>query len=843
MDDLLNDFLSETAEQLEAVDAHLVHFEKNPEDPRAVADVFRLAHSIKGTCGFLGLDRLGRLAHAAEALITRMRDGAAPTPERVNLILAAIDTFREILSQLARTGVEPPGDDGELIGKLEAGLETQPHQTEWAAEPAPQEEPATETLSAAAPLNAGSPARDPSTIRVAVPALEQIMALVSELVLTRNQLMELTRDTVESELKAPILRLNALTSDLQDGVMRARMQPIGRLFGTMPRLLRGLSRQLGKKINLETEGASTELDRQLIELVREPLMHMIRNCADHGLESEAERIACGKTPTGTIRLSASHEAGHIKIIVFDDGRGLNVGRIADRVRRRGLATEQELARMGSEDICRFIFAPGFSTSTEITTISGRGIGLDVVRDSIEAIGGTVSIATVAGRGTTFTLKIPLTLAIAPALIVECSRQRLAIPQHAVIEVVGTSDQSGSSLVSIQGALLLRRGHQMLPVLDLAHELQLPLPGERIDPIVVVMRVGSQSFGVLVDTVFEVIEVVVKPLASALSHLTAFSGNTMLGDGSVVLIVDPAGLSVRLGMDRKNNFSVAAEQDTFVAVAERTQLVLFKTRPCGPVKGLPLSLITRIETIEAGRVEESGSIKVIRDGTVLMPIVFSEDAATGASEHHILVVSVGGEPMGIAAHEIVDIVEEHLDIQIAAESPGVIGNAMINGQMIELLDITFFMQLARPGAFLRGHARRFQVLLVDDKRFFRDMLAPILTAEGYRVTTAESAAEALVMFRKGAEFDVVLTDIDMPDMDGYTFTKSLLADPRRKHLPVLALDAHAAPAVQHAAEAAGMKGVVGKFDRRSLVAKLAELVSTTAFNSHAIEQRIIEEAAA
>lgn len=841
MDDLLNDFLSETAEQLEAVDAHLVHFENNPGDPRAVADVFRLAHSIKGTCGFLSLDRLGRLAHAAEALIMRMRDGAAPTPERVSLILAAVDRFREILAVLAQTGVEPRGDDHELIVQLEAMLDIQPSPTARPAPPTTKEEPATEVLAAPA-QDAVAQSRDSSTIRVAVPALEQIMALVSELVLTRNQLLELTREK-ESELTAPIQRLNALTSDLQDGVMRARMQPIGRLFGTMPRLLRGLSRQLGKKINLETEGASTELDRQLIELVREPLMHMIRNCADHGLESEAERIACGKSPTGTIRLSASHEAGHIKIIVFDDGRGLDVSRIADRVRRQGLATEQELARMSSEDICGFIFAPGFSTAAQITTISGRGIGLDVVRDNIEAIGGTVSITTVAGRGTTFTLKIPLTLAIAPALIVECSGQRLAIPQHAVIEVVGTSDQSESSLVSIQGALLLRQDHQMLPVLDLAQELQLATLGERVDPIVVVMRVGPQSFGVLVDTVFEVIEVVVKPLATALSHLTVFSGNTMLGDGAVVLIVDPAILSVRLGMDRKNNFSVAAEQDTFVAVAELTQLVLFRTRPDGPIKALPLSLITRIETIDAARVEETGSIKVIRDGASLMPIVFSEDAATGASEHHILVVSVGGEPMAIAAHEIVDIVEEHLEIQIAADSPSVIGNAMINGQLIELLDITFFMQLARPGAFLRGHARRFQVLLVDDKRFFRDMLAPILTSEGYRVTTAESAAEALVMFRKGAEFDVVLTDIDMPDMDGYTFTKTLLADPRRQHLPVLALDAHAAPAVQHAAQAAGMIGVVGKFDRRTLVAKLAELMSTTAFNSHAIEQRIIEEAAA
>ncbi|MDB5651136.1 MAG: ATPase [Hyphomicrobiales bacterium] len=840
MDDLLNDFLSETAEQLEAVGAHLVHFERNPGDPRAIADIFRLAHSIKGTCGFLGLDRLGRLAHAAEALIMRMREGAAPTPERVTLVLAAIDRLREILAVLGHTGVEPNGDDAALIAELESGLVSLPR---GALHPEAATEPTAKSEFASANQESAVPVRESSTIRVAVPALEQIMALVSELVLTRNQLMELTRDTSDDELKSPILRLNALTSDLQDGVMRARMQPIGRLFGTLPRLLRELSRQLGKKIELRTEGANTELDRQLIELIRDPLMHMIRNCADHGIENAADRLAAGKSPVGTIRLSASHEAGHIKIIVFDDGRGLDVGRIANRARQQGLANEEDLARMSSEEVCRFIFAPGFSTAAQITTISGRGIGLDVVRESIEAIGGTVSIATVAGRGTTFTLKIPLTLAIAPALIVECGGQRFALPQHSVIEVVGTSDQSGSSLASVQGALLLRQRDQMLPVLDLAQELEFPEIAERVDPVVVVMRVGSQPFGILVDTVFEVIEVVVKPLAGALSHLTYFSGNTMLGDGSVVLILDPAGLAARLGLNRKNNFSVAAELDTFVPTAELTRLVLFRTRPDGPIKGLPLSLISRIETVDAARIEETGTIRVIREGGALMPIVFSDEAAADAKEHHLLVVNVGGEPMGIMAHEIIDIVEEHLNIQIAADTPSVIGNAIIDGQMIELMDITYFMQLARPGAFLRGHARRFHILLVDDKRFFRDMLAPILAAEGYQVTTAEGAAEALVMFRKGAEFDAVLTDVDMPQMDGYTFTKTLLADPRREHLPVLALDAHAAPAVQRAAQAAGMRGVVGKFDRRALVTKLAELLSTAAFNSHAIEHRIMEEAAA
>lgn len=833
MDDLLTDFLSETAEQLEAVSACLVRFESEPQDPRALAEIFRLAHSIKGTCGFLGLERLGRLAHAAEALITQLRDGAPPTPERVTLILATVDRFRDILDTIERTQAEPEGDDADLISRLESGLADvivaqAPVQTEPALEPASARD------------------ADVATIRVAVPALEQMMTLVSELVLTRNQLMELTRDREEDELRVPILRLNALTGDLQNGVMRARMQPIGRMFGKLPRLLRDLSIRLGKKLELQTEGSSTELDRQLIELIRDPLIHMIRNCADHGIEPEAQRIAAGKPAAGLIRIGASHEAGHVKIVISDDGRGLDVDRIAERARLLGLATEQDLARMSSHEICRYIFAAGFSTAQKITTISGRGIGLDVVRDSIESIGGTISIATIAGRGTTFTLKIPLTLAIAPALIVECGGQRYAFPQHAVIEVAGLERETDARLERLQGALMLRQREQLIPVLDLAAELAIERrPGtDPHDPVVVVMRFGSQSFGVLVDTFCEVQEVVVKPLAPALSHLSVYSGNTMLGDGSVVLIVDPTDLALRLGFDRRNNFSVAAEQNEFVPVNEPTRLILFRTRPFGHMRALPLSLITRIETVEAHRIEASEGLRMLRHGDVLMPLVTPDaEGVWSAPEHQVLVVGVGGQPMGIIAHEIVDIVEDRLDIQIAADSPSVIGTALVDGRTIELLDITFFMQLARPGAFLRGHAKRFRILLVDDKPFFRDMLAPILAAEGYQVTTAASAAEAFEIFRKGAKFEAILTDIDMPQMDGYTFAKTLLAEPFLAHPPILALDAHAAPAVQAAARAAGMEGVVGKFDRAAMLKALADLLDTSAFSSHAIERRIIEEAAA
>ena len=836
MHDLLNDFISETNDQLEAVGAHLVALENDPGDLRAIGEVFRLAHSIKGTCGFLGLDRLGRLAHAAEALISRLREGAAPTTERITLVLEAIDRFRSILGHIAAEGAEPAGHDRRLIEALEEAADQRA--VAEADNAAPAQRPAAREEHVAARRH------NPATIRVAVPALEQIMTLVSELVLTRNQLIEFTRDRPDDALKGSILRLNSLTSDLQDGVMRARMQPIGRLFASLPRLVRELSQQLGKKIDLVTDGSDTELDRQLIELIRDPITHMIRNSADHGIESPADRIAADKPPTGQIRITASHDAGDIKIVIADDGRGLDVSRIGERAVALGLVDETQLARMKSQDVCRFIFAPGFSTARKMSTISGRGIGLDVVRESVESIGGAVSISSVAGRGATLTLKIPLTLAIAPALIVECRGQKLAFPQHAVIEVVGTSDAPRSPLTSVHGALLLQLREQVVPVLDLARALEIGQADVANDAVVVIMRVGAHQFGVLVDSVCEVQEVVVKPLASALARIDVFCGTTLLGDGSVVLIVDPAGLSSRLGFDRKENFSVAAEVDRFEPVVEPTRLVLFRAQLDGKVLGLPLSLITRIEAVEGGRIERHDGHFMMQCGDEMMPLVTPDlDAAIGALEHKILVIGVGGQLMGVIAHEIIDIVEDHIDIQIAAASPMAIGSAIIGGMPVELMDIAYFMQLARPGAFQRGHARRFRILLVDDKAFFRDMLAPVLTAEGYQVTAAGSAAEALTMFRRGAEFDAILTDIDMPELDGYSFAKAILADRRHAHVPVLALDAHAAPAVLAAVKAAGMKGVVGKFDRRALVTTLATLLDQAAFNSHAIERRIIEEAAA
>src|SRR6266702_559500 len=458
MDDLLREFLTETNENIDVVDVELVRFERDPNNVEILDNIFRLVHTIKGTCGFLNLPRLEALTHAAEALMDKFRDGVPITGEAVTLILATIDRIKELLEALERDQVELEGDDRDLIVKLdrmaEASAAASPPFEVRGGRLRPGEAPLDELerafRAASAPKGerAGADMETASrddergngkissqSIRVNVDTLEYLMTMVSELVLTRNQLLDIGRRHEDSEFKAPLARLSNVTAELQDGVMKTRMQPIGHAWQKLPRIVRDLATELGKPIEFEMHGAETELDRQVLDLIKDPLTHMVRNSADHGLEMPAERRAAGKPEKGTVRLSARHEGGHIIIEVADDGRGLDTARIKAEAVARGLAPEAELEKMPEAQIHQFIFAAGFSTAREVTSVSGRGVGMDVVRSNIDQIGGTIDVTSVRGQGTCFVIKIPLTLAIVAALIVEAAGDRFAIPQLAVVELV------------------------------------------------------------------------------------------------------------------------------------------------------------------------------------------------------------------------------------------------------------------------------------------------------------------------------------------------------------------------------------------------------------------------
>jgi two-component system chemotaxis sensor kinase CheA len=815
MDDLIADFLAEAHEGLTALDSALVRLEKAPDDASTLSEIFRLVHTIKGTCGFLGLSRLEAVAHAAENILGRYRDGAmAVTPAGVTLVLRALDRVKEIVAGLEAGGAEPPGDDAALIAALDAAACGTPPE---AAAPAPVA--AAETAEGVAEAGGGAA---PQSIRVSVEVLEDLMTLVSELVLTRNQLLQLARAQDGGAFAVPLQRLSHLTSDLQDGVMKTRMQPIGNAWQKLPRLVRDLSHELGKRIELEMRGAETELDRQVLELIRDPLTHMVRNSADHGLEGGEARRRAGKPEAGRIALNAYHEGGHILIEVADDGRGLDTGRIRQKALAQGLVGEAELAGMSEREIHRFIFRAGFSTAQAVTSVSGRGVGMDVVKTNVERIGGTIDVASTPGRGTAFTIKIPLTLAIVSALVVEAAGERFAIPQIGVLELVRVGGGSGAAVERIKDAPVLRLRDRLLPLVTLAEVLGLeraPAEAAAEAGFVVVTQVGPNVFGLIVDRLFDTEEIVVKPVPPILRHIGVFSGNTILGDGSVIMILDPNGIARATGVAQEAGARASeAAASGARRSGDRTALLLFRAGDATP-KAVPLGLVARLDDIAAESIESSGGRPVVQYRGGLMPLLTLDGAPPAGranGRQTVLVFSEGGRSLGLAVDAILDVVEEGLALTPVADRPGFLGTAVLAGRVTEVIDTGWWLRQA-GGDWFRpaGAARSRRLLLVEDSGFFRDLVVPALAAEGYEVVAVEDAAQALRLREGGAAFDAVVSDIEMPGMDGYAFARAIREGGAWAALPLVALSARAEPEAVARGRAAGFTDYVAKYDRDAL----------------------------
>jgi two-component system, chemotaxis family, sensor kinase CheA len=847
MDDLLADFLTETNEALADLDTALVKLEQTPDDKATLGLIFRLVHTIKGTCGFLGLPRLEKVAHAGENVLGRFRDGAlSVNSERVTLILRTIDAIRAIVAGLEKNQAEPDGNDAALIAQLDAAYNgtdqapaavaapapaaaAEPVMAEPVmAEPAPAEAPVPE---AAAAAESGVAAQ---TIRVHVDVLEDLMTLVSELVLTRNQLMQIARREENSQYTVPLQRLSHITSDLQEGVMKTRMQPIGNAWQKLPRLVRDLARDVGKKIELVQIGADTELDRQVLELIKDPLTHMVRNSGDHGLEAPADRRRVGKPETGRITLNAYHEGGHIIIEIADDGRGLPMDKIKSKIIANKLATEAELATMTDQQTQQYIFRAGFSTAAAITAVSGRGVGMDVVRTNIEKIGGTIEMRSVAGKGSTFNIKIPLTLAIVSALIVECGGERFAIPQISVVELVRAGSGSDTNIERINDTPVLRLRDRLLPLVNLRRLLDLngsetadqkPAEAQSREDFIVVAQVGQHGFGIIVDRVFDTEEIVVKPVAPILRHLTLFSGNTILGDGSVIMILDPNGIARATGVGHGRAANSGATTAAAVQGArnnDTTALLLFRAGDSTP-KAVPLGLIARLEDIAAERVEQSAGGLVTQYRGKLMPLIPLPGVMTATEgRQSVLVFADGDRSMGLMVDEILDVVDERLSVELAADSPGLLGTAVIAGHATEVIDAGYWLRQAfddwfeKKGVGDQAHVQP-RLLVVEDSQFFRELLAPLLTASGFDVTLAEHPNQALRLREAGVMFDAIVSDIEMPEMDGYAFLRAVREGGIWAAIPAVALTSRVAPADLAAGREAGFTDYVAKFDRDAILA--------------------------
>jgi two-component system chemotaxis sensor kinase CheA len=737
-DEVLKEFLVESLELLDKVERDLVALEKGASKDKLAA-IFRGIHTIKGTCGFLGFGRLEALTHTGENLLGRLRDGKLEVhPDIVTALLAMTDAARTMTASIAATGAEGDGDYKDLIETLQSLLDSPPPGAVPATPPtdapatAPAAQPQAATpvaapMPAAAPAPAGlvaAPAPPPppppppapaadgegdaggpgaGKIRVDVGLLEKLMNLVGELVLTRNQMLQFTATLEDPGFLAASQRLNLITTELQEGVMKARMQPIDNVWSKFPRIVRDLAMTCKKKVRVEMEGRDTELDRTIIEAIKDPLTHLIRNAVDHGIEVPAKRLEAGKQEEGCLFLRAFHEGGQVNIEITDDGGGIDLERVRHKAVERNVATVESVARMTDRELTNLIFMPGFSTADKVTNVSGRGVGMDVVKTNIEKIGGTVDMSSAMGQGTTVKIKIPLTLAIIPALVVSCGGDRYAIPQVSLLELVRLEGQAAAKgIETIHGAPVYRLRGNLLPLVYLARQLQLdakPHPDE-ID--IVVLQAGDRSFGLVVDEVNDTEEIVVKPLGKQLKGISAFAGATIMGDGRVALILDVMGLAqhanVIANARGKGRLEVAAASIAAASAARQT-LLLFR----GPDDGrmaIPLSMVSRLEEFPAVTLERTGHTSVVQyRGEILTLYHLSQvlmerrrsprNAAPPPDTSgtiQVVVYQSGGRQVGLVVERILDIIEADVSLKKEGVRPGVLGSMVLQGRVTEMLDI-------------------------------------------------------------------------------------------------------------------------------------------------------------
>ena len=728
MDEIVKEFLIESAENLDKLDRDFVALEKNPGDKELIISIFRAVHTIKGTCGFLGFQKLESVAHAGESILGKLRDGQLVlNEERASALLALVDAVRGMLAEIEKTGKDGDGNYNRLISTLTLLLENdiQTQSEKPAAPPAITLAPA-ETLSEASVMSASEEESSKTTnrsneasgvsesaIRVDVGLLDRLMNLVGELVLARNQILQFSSTGENTGLGNAPQRLNLITSELQEGIMKTRMQPIGNVWDKFPRMVRDLASTCGKKVRLEMEGKETELDKTLIEAIKAPLTHIIRNSVDHGIESPEKRREAGKDEEGVLILKAYHESGQVNIEITDDGGGISADKIRDKAVFRGLISLESAKQMSERDLISLIFLPGFSTADKITNVSGRGVGMDVVKTNIERINGVIDIQSRPGMGTTLRIKIPLTLAIIPALMVTSKNNRYAIPQINLLELVRLeTDQAQTGVQLVHGAPVYQLRGELLPLVFLNQELEfsdgLDLDQKSLN--IVVLKAGDHQFGLVVDEVNDTQEIVVKPLTKILNHVNAFAGATIMGDGKVALILDVMGLAKKAHLTAGNLDQAKLEKarETKEDGADKQMLLLVKAGNAAHM-AIPMSQLERIEKLKVSLIERAGDHDVIQYRGKIMPLIYigsvlsergqsSLGALAETTLINVAVYTKNGRSIGFVVDQVYDVIEEVVEIKDVIQRDGVLGTAVVQNKVTEILDVEWAVQLA-PAGFL------------------------------------------------------------------------------------------------------------------------------------------------
>lgn len=860
---ILAEFVVESIEHLSTVETLLLNIEAAGADGDmdAINRVFRGVHSIKGAAGFLGLAKINDLAHSLENVLNKMRSRElATTSAIVDLLLRSSDMLRTLINAIGSAredscdfNIEPFVTKLDYLNEFGVCRDTDSVLLEGTpiAEANPVHVPAAAQLTAASVESSPPPAAMPTlghdhaaavetNIRVSVQVLDKLMNLAGELVLSRNQLLQSVTQSGHSGLEAVSARVDQVTSELQEAIMQTRMQPLAHVFSRFPRVVRDLSAKLGKQCELEIIGKEVEVDKSIIEAIGDPLIHLVRNSLDHGIELPDVRQRKNKRPGGTITLEASHQAGRVCILVRDDGAGIDPAKLRCKAVAKGIHTVEQVAALSDRDALELIFHPGFSTAEAVTDVSGRGVGMDVVKANITQLGGTVEVTSQVGRGTQVQIMLPLTLAIIPSLIVSSGERRFAISQANIHELVRVKAAEIATRIStIKGAEVLRLRGKLLPLVRLSKVLGTSGNDQQkvsrgLD--IIVVETGATRYGLVVDGLHDSEEIVVKPLGRHLKQCPCLAGATILGDGEVALIVDVAGVanfaSLAKSSEDESQNETLQNQDQ-----QEVQATLLFTNHPSEQFAIPMAVIRRLERIRAEQIDHVGGLQLLEYDNVSLPLISLEDHITAMPRPeqqwlYVVIFEFNGRELGVVIPTLDEIKDlpTNVDVRTFREC-GIIGSVVVERQAIRLIDVFELAAKAYPQWAAvpqnmpnkKDESRLYRILLAEDSGFFRSQVTAFLESKGYEVIGCEDGQDAWQKLQEAdPPIDLVLTDIEMPVMNGFQLCERIRAS-EFEHLPVVALTSLAGDKDIEYGRSIGIDEHQVKMDRDQLLAAVSRLL--------------------
>lgn len=890
------EFLAECREILDRVSASLQKIEKREYKQDDIDALYRDIHSLKGTAYLFSCNQLGDLGHAVESSLETIRAGThLPSAELIGGLFKCVDVIElelnciqsnkpnerisELLPRIKKLlltvtarlplangnieSIDTHDSDESTDLKLESvtqaersGLEFANNESTAAATDenidvaVPKAEEGNKESTTVMPKDGESN----GSIRVPVALLDSLMTLVGEMVLVRNQVLQFANGSEDQEFHNLSKHLNVVTSEIQNEMMKTRMQPIGNVLNKFNRVVRDLSQDLGKQISLHIQGSETELDKSLLEAIKDPLTHIVRNSCDHGIETPDLRVAAGKPAAGSIQIRAFHEGGQVVIEVSDDGKGMHKDVLLKRGIEKGIITPEQAKQMGEKEIFGLIFAPGFSTAAKVTNVSGRGVGMDVVRTNIERIGGTVDLNSVAGKGSKILIKIPLTLAIVPALLVRSGDGQFAIPQVKLLELVRVDSSSEQKIEYLHGSPVYRLRGNLLPIVDLNQVLkgtQDRIKEDNSAVNIAVLDADHGSFGLIVDEIYDTADIVVKPLNRLLKSLLIYSGATILGDGSVALILDVIGLAKVAQLNGESGQNPKAEgnalEESQRMIHSDTQDFLLVQVNATAKHAIMMCYVHRLEEFKVGQIETSGKRRVIRYRDSILPLV-SVNKHLGYSERErlsldesvpVVVIKKGEKFFGLEVDAIVDTLSTTTDVDTSIPcSDGFVGNLNLKDQVVVVVDpyaligmefgesSSVAMNPKSAKVTLEG-AGPLRILVAEDTKFFRKAVCETLEKVGHTVTVASDGQEALEIIQKNPkDFDLIISDVEMPRLNGFKFAQNVRKITGLANIPMLALSSRADNAYINEGLKSGFNGYLEKLQPELLLQTIESVTGRT-----------------